>query len=47
LNLALAQAIIAPAPTWLLLDEKGKSYISAEDFAVAVFDETENPVSET
>ncbi|MGA7919556.1 MAG: NAD(P)-dependent oxidoreductase [Candidatus Acidiferrales bacterium] len=27
----------------LLLDEKGKSYISAEDFAVAVLDETENP----
>lgn len=27
----------------LLVDEKGKSYISAEDFAVAVLDETENP----
>ncbi|MGA7622775.1 MAG: NAD(P)-dependent oxidoreductase [Candidatus Acidiferrales bacterium] len=27
----------------LLLDEKGQSYISAEDFAVAVLDETENP----
>jgi uncharacterized protein len=27
----------------LLVDDKGKSYISAEDFAVAVVDEIENP----
>ena len=27
----------------LILDVKGKSYISAEDFAVAVVDEIENP----
>jgi hypothetical protein len=25
------------------VDDKGKSYISAEDFAVAVVDEIENP----
>ena len=27
----------------LLVDDKGKSYISAEDFAVAVVDEIEKP----
>jgi hypothetical protein len=27
----------------LLVDDKGQSYISAEDFAVAIVDEIENP----